>query len=159
LAGDVSVEDDVDLAVSGESCELVGSDGDDGVSGLLGEPVDHELLAALSAVLDLHAVVEEEEGGEALHAVAALHGGVRVAVHLRQTHGGTSVLEFGGDLVVDGGETFAVAAPGSVELDEDEGELLDDAGEVLGGEDEDVVLFSVGRGEEHHGADQEDLGD
>ena len=48
--------------------------------------------------------------------------------------------------------------PGGIEFDEDEGELRDDAGEVVSSENEDTVLFSVGVGEEDQAEDEDNLG-
>jgi hypothetical protein len=52
--------------------------------------------------------------------------------------------EFCGEFIIDGGEFLAVTAPGGVELDHEEGELLEDCGEVGLGEGEDSVFLGVG---------------
>jgi hypothetical protein len=68
-------------------------------------------------------------------------------------------VQFLGDFVVNGSESLAVSAPGSVEFDENVGEFLSDAREVVSGEDEDVVLFGVGAGQEDQTQQEKYLGE
>ena len=111
FAVDVTIVDDVDLSVGGETLEFVSSDGNNCVSGLLGKPVDHELLRPLSVVLLALAVVVEDEGGEALNAVSSLDTAVLVSIDLGQFDGRTLVGKFSCDLIVDWCQFLAVAAP------------------------------------------------
>jgi hypothetical protein len=111
FAVDVTIVDDVDLSVGGETLEFVSSDGNNCVSGLLRKPVDHELLRPLSVVLLALAVVVEDEGGEALNAVSSLDTAVLVSIDLGQFDGRALVGKFCSDLIVDWCQFLAVAAP------------------------------------------------
>jgi hypothetical protein len=110
FAADVTIVDNVDLSVGGETVEFVSSDGNC-VSGLLGKPVDHGFLRPLSVVLLALAVVIEDEGGEALYAVSSLDTVVLVNIDLGQFDGRALVGKFCSDLIVDWCQFLAGAAP------------------------------------------------
>ena len=94
----------------------------------------------------MHAVDEEEEGGEALHVVLLGEVGVLGGVDLGERDVEVLFDEVGGGGGVARGERLAVAAPGRVELDEDVAVGRQEGGEVGGGEEVDVGLVDLGVG-------------
>jgi len=100
------------------------------------------LLGSLASVRLVNAIDEEEDGGEALHIVLMRQLVLDGCVDLGQNN--AVGLERGGGRGVLGRESLAVAAPGGVELDQDEAVVLDDCGEVALLQNDDVLVVDFG---------------
>lgn len=57
-------------------------------------------------------------------------------------------MKFFGNFIVDGGQSFAMSAPWSIELNEYEFEFVSDSWEIFFGEDQNMIFFGVGLCEE-----------